>query len=126
MAPPSTSAPSRRFLLSADLVELLLPLHVLGELHELFGLHEDSLLRAGIVAAADVGHVTADDVLHDRDEIGVDARMARHVLFPKMKQVRRNKVHAVPAIAGAETDHRYRTDLLQVLVNFRGRVLSVN
>src|ERR1700730_919675 len=80
MAPPSTSAASRRFLLSADLVELLLPLHVLGELHELFGLHEDSLFRAGIVAAADVGHVTADDILHDGDEIGVDAAMARGVL----------------------------------------------
>src|SRR5215472_16730770 len=35
MAPPSTAAASRRFLLSADLVELLLPLHVLGKLHEL-------------------------------------------------------------------------------------------
>src|SRR5260221_10010546 len=85
MAPPSTSAASRRFLLSADLVELLLPLHVLGELHELFGLHEDSLLRAGIVAAAGVGHVTADHVLHGPDEIGVDARIAPPAVFPNMK-----------------------------------------
>src|SRR5262245_25255080 len=79
---------SRRFPLRADLVQLLLPLHVLSELHELVGLHEHCLFRAGIAAAAHVGHVAGDDVLDDRNQVGVDARMAGHVLFPEVEQIR--------------------------------------
>src|SRR5690606_31978654 len=76
--PPRGSSLSR---VSLYLFQLPLPPDNFGKAPEFLRLHVHRVLRPGIGPAAHVLHVSADHVLHDRDEIRVDLRVTWGVLL---------------------------------------------
>src|SRR5262245_10050175 len=90
---------SRRFLFRrTQLVDFAFPFHLLRKRQRFFGHHEDGFLFCRIGAADDVLHVTRNHVFHNRDQIGVDARMAGYMLLPMVEESGGKDMHAVRAM----------------------------
>ena len=96
-----------------QLFQLSIPLHFGRESLAFLRAHEDGFFLGRIGAVHNVLHIARDDVFHDRNEVGVDARMPRNVLLPEMEEIGRDDMDAVRAIAGAKADDRYRQRLRQ-------------
>src|ERR1700733_3841443 len=76
------------FLRRAEFFEFAFPLHFGCERLAFLRAHEHGLFLTRIRAAHDVFHVARDHIFHDRDEVGVNARVTRNVLLPKMEEIR--------------------------------------
>src|SRR5437660_12692867 len=102
----------------------LLPAHQLLETAELVFLHEHRVFLAGIDARTHFIAIIAQALLDDRHQVDVDLGVPRDVLFVEVEEIRPDDVHAVRAIARAETDHRHRQCLGEVLAHLGGRLLA--
>lgn len=67
-------------------------------------LHENGMFRPRILAAPDFLDVPAIDILQNREEIGIDLRMTRDMLFVKMEEIARDDVDPVTAVARTQRD----------------------